>query len=101
MLNNLDNDEGSFDFGKHLKKEESEKDRLFALGDSNEHYNRVTRNFKIAQSRALNTLNTSDYFLNPEKRIKEEPLENIEAQAFEKALFYMYGACESLEEDDN
>ena len=36
--------------------------------------------------------------LNPVKRTDEEPLGSIDnSEAFEKALFYMYGGLESLE----
>ena len=73
MLNDLDNDNGSLDFNREDEKEE-ENDKLFALGNSQEAYNRVTRNFAIAKSRALNTLSTADYLLSPFKRIEEEPL---------------------------
>ena len=62
-------------------------------------YNRVSKIFQIAKSRTFNEVSTTDYFLNPLKRIDEEPLSSLDVQAYEKALFYMYGACESIEVD--
>lgn len=43
MLNQLDNMD--IDFDKKGGDQDEENDKLFGLGNSNEHYNRVTRNF--------------------------------------------------------
>ena len=99
MLNDLDDDGGSINFDK-LDDEDEEADKLFAVGGDHAILNRVTKNFSIAQSRALNTVTTEDYLLSPLKRIDEEPLSSADAQAYEKALFYMYGACESIEDEE-
>lgn len=48
----------------------------------------------------MNALNTNDYLLSSSKRIEEEPLSNVTTEALEKALFYMYGACESVFDEE-
>lgn len=102
MLSKLNRDSAidAIDFPGNLK-DNNQQDRLFGCGNSNANFNRLTKSYQIAKSRALNEVTTKDYLLNPIKRIDEEPLSNVEAQAYEKALFYMYGACESLEENEN
>ena len=102
MLSKLNRDSamGEIDFPGN-KNNNYQQDKLFGCGNSNANLNRLTKSYQIAKSRALNEVTTKDYLLNPVKRIDEEPLSNVEAQAYEKALFYMYGACESLEEDQN
>ena len=102
MLSKLNRDSamGVIDFPGN-KNDNNQQDKLFGCGNSNANLNRLTKSYQIAKSRALNEVTTKDYLLNPVKRIDEEPLSNVEAQAYEKALFYMYGACESLEEDQN
>lgn len=39
--------------------------------------------------------------LSPFKRIQEEPLSYESTQALETALFYMYGVCESIIDEDD
>jgi len=37
--------------------------------------------------------------LNPTKRGLEQNLQNLDSDAYQKALFYMYGGCVNLEND--
>lgn len=64
--------------------------------------NRVTKNFEIAKTRALNYVQKKDYLLNPTKRLHEDPLntQGSGTVAYKNSPFYMYGACESLGEDE-
>ena len=64
--------------------------------------NRVTKNFQIAKTRDLNYVQKKDYLLNPRKRLHEDPL-NTQTSGnvvYKNSPFYMYGACESIGEDE-
>ena len=100
MLNKLGHMSEVGDFPGNLK-DTSEQEKLFGCGNSSANLARLTKSYQIAKSRALNEVTTKDYLLSPNKRSDEGPLYNVEAQAYAKALFYMYGACESLEEDQS
>ena len=65
-------------------------------GDVEQNRNRLTTKFNVAKSRSLNAVSIGDYKLNPHKRVEEDPLQGVDESAYSKALFYMYGACESL-----
>ena len=59
MLNDFNSNRLSDD--DEEEEEEEEEDKLFALGEDHATLNRVTRNFKIATSRALNNVSIEDY----------------------------------------
>ena len=54
----------------------------------------------MSQSRALNSVTMEDYLLSPVKRADELPLGELEndPEALINALFYLYGACETVDE---
>jgi hypothetical protein len=60
---------------------------------------RVTKNFSVAKSRVFNEVTINDYLLSAGKRTSEDPLNDLSPEAYKQALFYMYGACEGLNED--
>ena len=47
----------------------------------------------------LNDTTINDYLLSTEKRADEQLLSNVDSMAYIHAMFYMYGACEGLNED--
>ena len=59
----------------------------------------MTKTFLVAKSRALNEATINDYLLSAEKRTNEDPLKDLGPDAYKQALFYMYGACEGLNDD--
>lgn len=97
MLNDFEKDTNmSQDFDEREEDKEEEKDQLFGLGEDRAVLNRVTRGFEIAKSRALNSVTLRDYVLSPAKRAVEMPTSHVENDSYQKALFYMYGACEGF-----
>lgn len=44
-------------------------------------------------------MSINDYLLSKSKRADEKPLDDMDPSAYQKALFYMYGACEGLRDD--
>jgi Ser/Thr protein kinase RdoA (MazF antagonist) len=82
MLNDLDKEiRDSFGGGAKEAKED-EKDKLFALGDSHATLDRVTKNFKIAKSRALNEVSIEDYHLSPALPVSEQEDSDVDTEAF-------------------
>ena len=58
----------------------------------------------MAKSRQRNQAELQDYLLSPIKREAEDPLDEEEGKvtdpnALRKALFYMYGACELVNDE--
>lgn len=100
MLNNMDDGNISFENNKDEDGEDNEADMTFGLGsDVNANLNRLTKKFNVAKSRSQNAVSMGDYLLNPNKREDEDPLQGVDESAYSKALFYMYGACESVDEE--
>ena len=100
MLNDLD-DGGSYDFGEKEEEEKiDEADELFAMGaDPHSTLKRMKTIHDIAKSRQLNAVTAMDYLLNPSKRDIENPYETAGEESYKTALFYMYGACDGVDED--
>ena len=58
--------------------------KTFALGrDPDAMLNRVTKQFDLARSRRLQNAGAENYFLNPIKRALEEPIKQIEGEAYQ------------------
>ena len=53
----------------------------------------------MSKSRSLNQVSIDDYMLSQVKRADEKPFDDLGSEAYQKALFYMYGACEGLKDD--
>ena len=71
--------------------------KLIGINEESLSMTHVIKNFKIAKSRALCHLKVDDYLLNATKRENElGSINNNPDSSYSKALFYMYGACESL-----
>ena len=47
----------------------------------------------------MNTFKMEDYLMNPAKRDQEISMIETSSESFKRALFYMYGSCEGLEDN--